>query len=170
MDQLIQSLYDCLYRLLGLHRQLLESIRLEKDALIEANVKSVQDAVAAKEKHIEAIKKTEMERHRLIHELGRRWNRDETTLTISEISVLIQGSQLKMADQLRSVMNALNVLITRITEQNRYNRTLVEKALEHIGNMKRNVLGETVPKSTTYTPQGQRSGGMQGARLLSKEV
>jgi hypothetical protein len=54
--------------------------------------------------------------------------------------------------------------------QNRQNQALVEKSLGHVNEMKRNVLGETTPMANTYTPNGQKSGPVAGARLISKEA
>lgn len=166
----VSQIYELLQKLVGSHRQLMEIVRAERNALLEANRRGIEEATHAKQAQIEAIRSLEGERLRRIRELAMMWRRDPAGLTLSEIAIAVQGRDLKFADQLRSAQNALTILLQRITEENRRNQVLVAKSMEHVENMKRNVLGEATPKATTYGPQGQRPGPLPGARLISKEV
>ena len=83
---------------------------------------------------------------------------------------MIQGKNPKQAEQLRTAHNTLTLLIKHIAEQNSENQKFVAESLAHIQAMKKNILGESVPKSSTYTAKGQKSGGMNGARLIEKEA
>ena len=60
----IQKIYEVLQKLVGLHRQLYEVCRAERDALIGADVKLIQEQTHAKELVIETIKQHEMDRIR----------------------------------------------------------------------------------------------------------
>jgi flagellar biosynthesis/type III secretory pathway chaperone len=166
----IQRLHEALQKLIGLHRQLLDSVRLEREALTAASLKDIQDATFAKQALIEAIRQAETERLRATGELAIAWKRPVKDLTLGEIVIAVQGRDAKTAETLRSSLNALNLLIKRIREQNDDNRGLVERSLEHVHQMKRNVLGEAVPNTGTYTQQGQKNPATGGARLISKEA
>src|SRR5690606_37128371 len=98
------------------------------------------------------------------------WKKPLKELTLPNLIIAIQGNDPKAAEAFRSAFNALTLLIQRISDQNNDNRLLVERSLEHVGRMKKNVLGEATPRSDTYTPNGQKSNPAPGSRLLSKEA
>jgi flagellar biosynthesis/type III secretory pathway chaperone len=163
-------LHTSLQRLIGLHRQLLDAVRMERQALNDADLKLIQEATASKQALIEGIRAAETERLKIVADLAMKWKRPMPELTISEIAIAVQGYDPKFAEQLRTASNALTILISRVTDQNRDNAALVQKSLAHVEQMKRNVLGESVPRSNTYTASGNRSAPVSGARLLSKEA
>jgi flagellar biosynthesis/type III secretory pathway chaperone len=170
VSQTVVQLAQELKTLLGLHRQMLELVRTERSALVSADIKLIQENNFKKEAIIEAIRNQDAIRMKLISQLAYFWGRKSEELTVSKIIIQVQGSDLKMADQLRSTWQALNILIERIMDQNERNGELLEKSLEHVNEMKVNLLGEGSPKAQTYTQQGQRSAPQSGARLISKEA
>ena len=170
LEKQVTEIYQALQKLIGFHRQLREAVIAERKALVDADLKAIEAAVSMKQGLIEEIRRAEAYRLKMTAELAQIWRKDPKDLTLSNLIIAIQGKDLKFAEQLRSALNAITVLINHITEANESNRSLVEKSLEHVHEMKKNILGETVPKSTTYTQQGQKSAGMQGARILSKEA
>jgi flagellar biosynthesis/type III secretory pathway chaperone len=170
MDQQLDRLYEILQKQIGLHRQLLELIRAERTALEQADVKEIQDVSYSKEVTIHAIQQAEMERIRHLAALSAETKTNLTDLPLSRFVELVQKYNLKTADQFRSVQNTLKILIDRVQEQNTENRLFVEKSLEHIAVMKRNVLGEANPKNDTYTQKGKKSDLAASARILSKEA
>ena len=170
MDKPLNDIYQVLQKLVGLHRQLLDTVRMEREALVQAELKAIQSATIAKQGLIEAIRHAEGERMQLIANLAQAWKRPMRALTLPQLIIEVQGRDIKTAELFRSTFNTLTLLIQRITEQNDDNRAFLEKSLMHVEAMKKNVLGESVPKSNTYTPKGQRSGPSNGARLISKEA
>ncbi len=170
MERPLEHLYQSLQKLVGLHRQLLDTVRMEHEALINASVKDIQEAVLAKQALIDAVAIAEHERQRHSAELAIIWKKPARDLTINAIIIAIQGRDPKAADQFRTAMNALTVLIKRVGEQNEGNRILVERSLEHLQEMKKNVLGEAKPRTETYNPKGHKQATAGGARFLSKEV
>jgi len=170
VEKTLTQVYQTLEKLVGLHRQLLDTVRMERDALVQADKKGVEEAVRAKQAIIEAVRMCESERLKKVGELALLWKKPLRDLTLPLIIIAIQGEDPRAAEQLRGAYNALTILIQRITDQNNDNRAFVEKSLEHVHAMKRNVLGESVPKSNTYTQQGQKSNPVNGARLISKEA
>lgn len=166
----INQIYQGLQKLIGLHRQLLDTVRMEHDALVQADLKSIEECTFAKQALIEAIKQLETERLKAIGELAVLWKKAPSELTLSKIIIEVQGNDLKFADSLRSALNTLTIMVKRVAEQNDENRILVERCLEHIREMKKNVLGEATPKSDVYTAKGKKASNGASSRLLSKEA
>jgi flagellar biosynthesis/type III secretory pathway chaperone len=170
MENTLLQIYQNLQKLTGLHRQLMDIVRVERDSLIQADIKGIESAIVTKQKLIEDIYQTETARLKLTAELAVTWKRPYRELTLPNIIIAVQGIDPKGAEQLRSVFNTLTVLIQRITAQNQDNRSLVERSLGHVHNMKRNILGEATPRSSTYTPQGQKTNGPVTQRIISREA
>ena len=170
MQGVIKGIHESLQELIGLHRQLLDTVRLEKDALVSADVKSIQDVTVAKESLIAAIQQAELFRFRRVAELAAAWLRPMSEMTLSKIAIEVQRTDLAAADLLRSSLTTLTLLVERIAEQNGENRTLVESSLQHVSNMKANVLGESDRASSTYAQDGQRTGPSGRSRLISREA
>ncbi len=158
----LSELHGQLQRLLTLHRQLLEALRVEREALLSADCRRIQDCTSEKEGILHQISILEQARFRSSNALG---DRD-----LAAIILAAQAIDLKLSDQLQSVRNALQHLIQRIREQNDANRLLVENSIEHVIQMKKNILGEAVPRAGTYSPSGQASHAPSQARLLSTEI
>lgn len=166
----IDSIHAALQKLTGLHRQLMETVRMEREALVAADIRRIEEATVAKQALVEAIRQAESRRIGHVAELAVILRKPVRELTLPAIIIQVQGHDAKRAEQLRSAFNALTLLIKRIAEQNTSNQRLVEESLMHVQQMKGNVLGETTPKANTYTAKGQRSGAQPGARLFSKEA
>jgi flagellar biosynthesis/type III secretory pathway chaperone len=169
-EQNLDSIYQLLQKHLGLHRQLMDVVRAEKEALVQADLKKLQEITLAKEGLIESVRVCELDRMKVIGALAIQLKKPLRELTLSGLIIAVQGFDLKRAEQLRSVYQALQVLIQRITEQNNYNRSIVEKSLGNVDAMKKNVLGESVPKAGTYNVHGQKTHGGGSSRLISKEA
>lgn len=170
MENLLNPLLKSLQRLLGLHRQLLDCVRAEKEAFRDANLKAIQEGTYAKEALIESIKGVEHERLKVMAVISQQLKKPLKDLTLPKLIIEVQGKSPALAEQLRTAYNALTVIIQRISEQNRYNHGLIEQSLMHLNHMKRNVLGESAPRSNTYSAQGQKVNGAGSSRLLSKEA
>ncbi len=173
MEKIIDQVHGSLQRLVGFHRQLLDTVRLEKDALITADVKAIQEITAHKQGLLELIRQEEIKRTyhvQLLLEVLARQGRPVAEVTLTHLIIAVQGDDLKRADALRSVQNALVILAKRISDQNLDNQKLTARSLEHIGQMKRNILGESGSRSGTYNQPGTRAPGPGGARLISKEA
>lgn len=166
----IAPIMESLQRLIGLHRQLLDACRMEREALIAADLKLIEESTLTKQTTVEAIRAAEGARLQRVADLALALKQPVHDLSLPNLAILVQGKEPKLAEQLRSAFNALTVLIQRITEQNEDNRALIHKSIAHVNDMKRNVLGEAVPRSDTYTAHGQKAGVTGGARLISKEA
>ena len=170
MEQQVSQLYQNLQKLVGLHRRLMDSVRNEHDILVQADVKAIQEMTTEKQMLLESIRLAEVDRIKSVELLSSEWSIPVEELSLSRVIVQLQGTDQKQAEQFRSTLNALTVLIQRITEQNLENRKLVEASLQHVHRMKRNVLGAGAPRASTYTAQGQPAQGNGPSRLISREI
>lgn len=170
MENLLDPLLKSLQRLLGLHRQLLDCVRAEKEAFRDADLKAIQECTYNKEALVESIKGAEQERLKIMATVASAIKKPLKDLTLPHLIIETQAKHAKLADQLRTSYNALTIIIQRISEQNAYNRGLIEQSLAHLDSMKKNVLGEAAPRSGTYSAQGQKVNGAGSSRLISKEA
>ena len=170
MEKQIDRVYRILQRMVGLHRQLLECVRTEREALVSADIKKIADVTGVKQALIETVRSAEAERLGATAALALQWRKPIRELTLNGIAIELQGREPQTAAQFRSVLNTLTILLQHIQTQNDDNSEFLKKSLEHVSQMKQNVLCEAVPKSNTYTAHGQRAGNAGGARLISKEA
>ena len=170
--EIVQDILVILQKMVGMHRQLLEHVRLEREALVQADRKTIQEQALAKRGVVEAINGLEDRRRGYALSLARLWQRQPEKLILSEIILELQVRAPKLAESLRSTQNALRVLVERVIAQNESNRQLLETSVKHVDAMKKNILGEADPLRAGYNPSGQRGGpGQQGqARFLSREA
>lgn len=166
----LDKLYSCLQRMIGLHRQLYEVCKMEREAFIAADSKLILEHTQAKELIIETIRQAESDRIRVSTHLSLAWKKPLSDLTLNFIIREIEPHDPKNSERFRSALTALTVLIERAKKINESNRSFVEQSLEHVHAMKKNVLGEAVPQTETYGNQGQKMAQTNGARLLSTEA
>lgn len=170
-DTPIDRIHGLLQKLMSLHRELMECVRLERQALTHADLKKIQEVTYHKEAVIHSIRQVEADRLRTVEQLGILWRISSKDLTLNEIILKVQDVNPKLSEQLRSAYQALMILVKRIQEQNESNRALVENSLSHVGKMKQNVLGEASPSADVYNQSGQKAQRpSSGSRLISKEV
>lgn len=173
MEKTIENLNDLvskLQKLLTLHRQLLDSLRAEREALLSVDVKRIHEVTLEKQGILQQILQAEQGRLAITRTVATQLNAAADSTSLGQIVLHSQSVSLKISDQLRSVQQALVHLVGRIQEQNQSNRGLVESSLEHVNQMKRNVLGESMPKSGTYSSSGQRQNAPAQSRLISTEI
>lgn len=171
MEQRIIELQLVLQKLVGLHRQLLETIRMEREALADADLRRIQEMTHAKEAIVDAIQTRERERVRLMSAFSGPKSGAGDLRTLQDIVYEVQATDQKAAEQLRSAQTTLRLLLQRIIDSNAENGELVKKSLQHLDQMKRNVLGAQSATPETYGPGGRRvQQSLQGSRLISREV
>lgn len=170
IDRYLEPLYAGLQRMLGLHRQLYETCKLEREAFVAADLKLITEQTQAKEFIIETIKQTEAERIRISAFIAVDWKVPVKELTLNYIIREVEPRDAATSEKFWSALTALTVLIERAKKLNESNRVLVEKSLQHVNAMKKNVLGEAVPSTEMYGSLGQKLPNTAGARLLSTEA
>jgi tRNA A37 N6-isopentenylltransferase MiaA len=170
VEKILNDLFQVLQKLFGQHRQLLEIVRTERENLIQLDKDALVAILSRKQSTIEAIGQAENQRLQLVSELGRLWGRPSSELTLTQIVIEIQGFNPKLAEQYRSTYHALTILIQRISEQNRDNQKFLNRSIDNIAEMKRNVLGVAATARGTYSHQGQRVTGASSSHLISREA
>ncbi len=173
MDTNFLELYRTLQDLVGVYRQLLEVIRTEHDALLEMDRKRLIEATFSKEALIFSAQKAEAKRLTLAlafaNTLGIRV--EDKGPTLAKIIVALQGTDLKAADQLRSLFTTLTVLLQRIDDQNKQNRKLVDQGLLHLNRMRDQLIGSPKTQGKTYSSAGKTVAQADpSARIVSKEA
>jgi flagellar biosynthesis/type III secretory pathway chaperone len=164
-----EELQKTLNEILGAHRDLLDIVRTEKSALVAMDAEGTETCLINKEQAIAKLRNLEKKRILICEKLYANLQLPEADHRLSQIAVAIQAVMPERAEKLRSIQNALKILIDRIKSQNTQNMKLVEASLEHLQNMKKNVMGESNPMTRTYnrSKQTQHKGE---PRMLSKEV
>lgn len=98
----LREIHQSLQKLIGLHRQLVEVLRAERDAISQAELKGIQDAAYAKAGVIESIRQAEHTRIRHTAQLATEWKTPLDQLVLSHIIMELEPTDAKLADQLRS--------------------------------------------------------------------
>ena len=168
-----ESLHSSLQELIGLHRQLYETVKAENQAITNADLKLTYDAAAAKEALIHWIHSAEIKRELIVETLVKKEGLILPNPSLRELILHYQKPDQELSEKLQIDLSSLMVLVDRIQRQNDSNARLVESSLKHVHNMKKNLFGETTHQGRTYNQQGQRNhagANSNGPRLISKEV
>jgi len=170
MEKTFLELHQQLQKLLTHHRQLLELLRSERDALVAADVEQIEARALEKQTLLDQVARTDDARAALVELIAAKQGVSAQPLTLSRLAIIAQGLDLKLGEQLRSVQQALSYTLGRVEEQGNYNRALVERSLESLVQMKKNIVGGESPNAGTYSATGQKSNQSAGARLFSREA
>lgn len=171
METRLAELYQALQKLITHHRQLLDAVRAEREALAQADLLSIQKSTYEKEAIVESIRLAEAIRTQVTAAIESFLGQTEGSLKLAVIVKESQRYDQRLSNDLQASYQTLIHLIDRITEQNQQNKELIERSLDHVRQMRDNVLVEGAPKVTTYSPQGtKRIPNASGARLISKEA
>lgn len=171
MNSKLRELAQNLQKQLGLHRELLENLRREHQALLNAEMREIQEITYAKEIVLATLGQVERDRVAIMEKLVDGRLIKELPQSVTQVVLAVQGEHVNDAAALRSTCQALRVLIERITKVNQENSQLAHSALKHLEQMKTNVLGEAQRKAETYTDRGSKqTGNARESRLLSAEV
>ena len=172
-EKLSERLHGSLQELIGLHRQLYETVKIENEAITNADIKLTYDAAASKEALIHWIHNSEMSRQAIVFALAQELGLNTATPSLKELILLFQTTEPETSLKLQTDLSSLVVLVERIKKQNEQNGILLQASLKHINNMKKNIFGETTHQGKTYNQHGQRNqatANEHGPRLISKEV
>lgn len=167
----MRALHSVLQELIGLHRQLLDVVRQENEALVQADTKATFEAVATKEALLHWIQQAERNRQSAVYRLAQNQGKINVQSSLREIINSYQKDHAEFARALESDLSALVVLVDRVQKQNRTNASLVEQSIKHVTQMRNNILKETPEQGKTYTAQGQASvAGAGHSKLVSREA
>lgn len=166
----ISELRFVLDRLVALHGNLVEVLRVEFAHMTDLDVKSLGEATNAKEVILSEIWNLEHLRIQACEKVATSLGLDAQNATLLTIANALPEAQ--DGAYLRQVRTALGLLVDKAKTLNTQNMDFAAASLGHIDEMKRNVLGISNQASQENYSQ---SGSMQplpeqGGRLLSTEA
>ena len=170
MEDKLKKIFDVLTQLVGLHRQLLEFIRVERLHLAAADVQGIQLVADQKYHLVQEIHRVETLRMKLLAELVVESKLSLRELTLAQLILVLEADDPKLAQQFSSLRSTLLVLTQRISDQNQENLALIERSLGNIEAMKSNLFASQNSHSETYSQQGQKVSTSSPHRILSQEV
>lgn len=170
MENKLRKIFDVLKQLVGLHRQLLELIRVERLHLSAADIQGIQCIADQKYHLVEEIHRVETIRMKLLAEFVVESKLNLKELTLTDLILCLEGDDSKLAQQLSSLKNTLLVMTQRIADLNKENLALIERSLVNIEAMKSNLFSSQNSHSETYSQQGQKVSAPSNHRILSQEV
>ncbi len=187
MEQPFVQIYQSLRQLEEYHSRLLKVVQTEHKNLVQADLKSIESITAVKQRLLEKIHQMESKRLKATAELALLLKKPLQSLTLSNLLHFIEMRESSDPGQsegrepgesthhvgaaaFKQCYDSLKLFIERINEQNTINKKLLEKSLEHIHQMKKNILVDASIQSNTYTAQGQKTTSLNSSRLISKEV
>jgi len=156
------QLFSIIDQILQQEELLIRCLEAEKNALLLADIPLIQECSGTKQAIIDRLSGLESRRQALIGQLKMR------DLVETDTGHLDGDAR----EELRERWESLRGRVALAVEKNEANQKLLSSSIKHIENMKKNVLGETVPKSNTYSATGGKVAGsnQSGARRISKEV
>ena len=93
MDAEHAEIHASLQKLIGLHRQLLETVRLEHDAIRDANLSAIEDSTRAKEALIAAIARVSSQSSGSLNWARTSWYTSSgTRLWLTSVTASVQAS------------------------------------------------------------------------------
>lgn len=165
---LYHELIQHLNQLVVLYRQLLDTVRKEKQLLLKVDLPLLTESNKNKEQIISKIKSLESDWMAVAEQLYIVLGLKAEPPRLSEIARYFTGDEQSKLLQVQSVMN---LLIQRTAAANKENEELVHNALTHIsGAMK--AIRETLNKNSVYAKKGTKNEApaQTSGRLVSKEV
>ena len=164
----LQILQEILKRELSLHKQLYDTLKLEKEALVGVSIKDIRECTFNKEGLLADIMREETARRRWVQALSDASGIDTADLSAEKVAELYGNTHY---EQLISVRNALRYLVVQVRELNSENQKLTEHALEESQLMKENALGMTGDRAATYGPKGNMGMAKEkNARIFSQKA
>lgn len=170
MKEAIELLRNNLKNQIGAHKQLLEIVRSEHEALIRLDLEHVQEAIFGKEALIGVIFKFERERLVIMQDITKALGVAADEMTLSQLAERVQKNYSPLSEEISQILSTLKTLVQQISVQNGRNRSLVASALKHVREMKQNMIGSLGAMSQTYGRNGKKSETGAEPRLLSSEA
>lgn len=163
----VQKLIAHLDEELKVYRALLDVVRKEKEILISAKVEDLNENNKAKEAMLAKLKQLDRLREKFAREAAASCGCDIEKPRLLEIA---RNSPIAQGDRLRSLHQALEMLLGRLKELNQKNEALAQSALQNIqGAMQ--AIRTTLSDSPTYKKQGDmKKTDVQAGQLVSREA
>lgn len=160
-QRLFEKLSHNLDEMITLYRALLDTVRKEKDFLLNTDIEKLNENNTLKEQILYKIKSIDGLRLNYASELAQLAGADHREPRLLEIAQKMGGAE---GDRLRTFHSALEMLTKRVMEINKDNAIYAESALKNVNsameNIKDTFMGnqKTYQKKGTYQPGSDKSG------------
>lgn len=152
----MNSLYDFLKEGTQLYSNLLDLEYEKYDAVIKADIKTLDDIVAKEQAYYMKMRGNEQKREKLLEKMG---------LGGKTLREIIDMSQSEEKAMLNDAYNELNELLKEVKKINGMCRTLIEVRLRRVDN----ALNELGEKENTYTDTEHKNGSAKSL-MISKKI
>ena len=169
MEAECRALIESLDQLVTTYRQLLEVVRKEQEALIETDLDGLPALNFDKEKMVLKIRQLEKIWTQSAQDIGSQLQMEgEQPPSLKGLAQKIGG---EFGEKFLHLHSVLSLLVRRISETNKKNRTLTQSALSHI-NGAMQAITETLKESPTYEKGGKvREETIGGSgRLFARQI
>ena len=168
-ERAFQKLEANLEELTKIYRNLLETVRKEKEILIRADREALNENNQIKEELLYKLRAQDSLRSRYAMDLATIVGGDVENPRLLELAQKLAGLPVA-ADRLRTQHAALDILIKRITDINKDNEEYAKSALKTLNSAIDNVK-ETLSGKKTYEKKGgYKSGPQVSGNFVSKEA
>jgi hypothetical protein len=143
------------------YRTLLDTVRKEKDLLLNTNIEKLNENNVVKEQTLFKIKSLDGLRLNYASELAQLIGADHREPRLLEMAKMMGGAE---SDRLRSLHSTLEIITKRLVEINKENAIYAESALKTVNaameNIKDTFMGsqKTYQKKGTYQPGSDKAG------------
>lgn len=167
-QQLFIELQDILDRLVRVYRLLLDSVRREKDLLVEVSVQDLEENNLAKEASLKKLRRLENERIRVVRLLADQMNiKSEEPLRLLDLAIACDDNE--QSEALRQKHAVLDLLVKRVIDNNRQNEELAQSALKNVTGAL-NVIRDSTQEKPTYERKGAMKNQGQAGNLVRREA
>ena len=166
-NELYAKLLTYLEDELKVYRHLLDLVRKEKDILISAVIEELNENNKSKEAMLAKLRQLDRVREKAARELAQAVGADMAQPKLLEIAAKLGGVE---GDRLRSIHQALDMILARVRDLNKKNEGLAQSALTNVqGAM--NALKTTLGETPVYKKQGEmKKTEVQSGQLVSREA
>ncbi len=162
-----QKLHGNLEDIVKVYRQILETVRKEKESLVEANSEKILEYSQTKNQLLAKARSLDALRARYAEELASLVACDPENPRLLDIAKNMGGEE---GERLRSIHSTLELLIKRISEINSENENLAKNALKAL-NGQMTEIKETLTGKSTYEKKGQvKLGPATSGHFVSREA
>ncbi len=169
LKNLTTQLKDILEHQVRIYQSLLSHLIYEKELLVKADLASLISSNQAKEVFLEKARQIEDHRIKTAEKIGHYLNQQNITST-HPLRLLEISEKVEEGDSLKVFHKTLTLLIERIIEQNRENKTYAESALKNIKGALDDVRGTLQGKSTYHKKGKIKQGPEKAGNLVSREA
>lgn len=164
--ELLDKFLDLLNEEIRLYESLLLTFQKEKKAVVDSNLKELDESGKAKENLFLKIRILEEQRLTFVERLSQKLGQPAQSLTLTELSRLLEDPY---ATRIRNCQSSFLSLAQSIQEINLSNKALLHHSLDLVrGSL--SLLNDLIPSNSIYYPSGKMHPSDQSGRVLSGKV